>query len=475
MARDYQARCAARLTVPTFLSIDRDVTLNGSETVTVELKPLSFRWVRNNYLTADELELTAVYKDIQVDPRILQYANIEFYLADTYPTGILKKTRENLRFAGTVYRTKMISPEADGWRVEFRAYDYRFNFINMPVTTPELFPTANETLEQAYVRIQQHVGFHDVEGEVITSSVSNIPVEFRGNADPNKTLGGAVDSIFTILGANMIHKHSKTAWDVWTVLCQAAGGYITFMDVDKVVVQDVESYYADEVAANFEWGSNILSCEMDADSANNTKGLVLRSFNPIAGTYLESFWPPIHSIYRAKKRRVAAQDKIAKSVTDYEVVDCSWVQTQDQLDALAHVAYLERQRENLRGKLTTHEMQVENILGEPFDLLNLRAGDAIRVAVGRNDQEQLILFDGFSARKQYLLTRGYSDEMATLIARSTDGLRNLSAEYHVSSVAIGIDNIGGDDPKYSCDIEFHNIIQLHGDAIVGDKATSLNP
>ena len=108
-------------------------------------------------------------------------------------------------------------------------------------------------------------------------------------------------------------------------------------------------------------------------------------------------------------------------------------------------------------------MAVETEQGWRYSLLNLKAGDTVRVEIEPEQKQTLAALDSDAKRIEYLLERGYEDSAAQLIVANMKNFADLDARFLTKSVTINFetDESGGD---FSIDIGYINRIQIDGSA-----------
>ena len=114
-------------------------------------------------------------------------------------------------------------------------------------------------------------------------------------------------------------------------------------------------------------------------------------------------------------------------------------------------------------QLTTVEMFVDTVSEQSFDLLNLIAGDAIRVEFAEGEKEQLASIPSEHDRIAYLVERGYSEGIGTLMAKNVARLPHLKPEFVVRRATVDFQT-DGTDGAFEVQINYANRVQIAGNA-----------
>lgn len=406
------------------------------------------RVTRNDFNQADEASIEIPYNQAPVDPRLLSNAILYVYMGNAPGTGPWQPTPSDLRFVGIVNSVER-NLDDQNKRISIKALDYTTLFLSMkpyPVATGA--PTFSQSLRQAWATICDHTGFYDftsAEGK-ITSSVSDLRTNIKGIPDDDvldRPLGDAVLSRIANLGAVQI-PHEADGWAAWRA-CVDPLGLLTWIDGDTCFVAQAPDYYSAKNPAVFQWGANVKMVNESRDVANlNGKGIHLTSFDPITGKTLESFFPDRDDSRVVKKRLNATKKQGAPGlapVTDYEHQTYPYHCTQDSLDAVAERVWEERSRQELEGRLSTSKMTVKAQNGDTdVDVLALKHGDQIVVALDQYALDEMRKLPTTFARSYYLLTRGFSASVAALIARDQGYLSRLLPTFVIKESTVDYDS-----------------------------------
>lgn len=457
MIRTHKVRAKLRLDVPKF----------GSRTEGVVLEPpvLEAKWTRNNHLIADELTVTIGWREGGVDPRAIKNARCLFWFFDEALEEF--DTTKHLRFTGICKKAKRRLSDS-GWVVEMTFHDYTTLFIaNKPMKTSGM-PEYSDTLRQIWERICDHTGWHDPANNKIVSSVEALKkgLIFEDPDLETKALGAIVNQRFHS-AAKPTPKSRASSWDVWQ-WCVGALGLISYIDRDTCVVSRVSGHYGENSAARAIYGESIYSFEESVDTDITTKGILLKSLDPLTGRTMEAFYPkPGDERIKTRRGAVGKKSEGGAEVTanevsgEYEEYNRFDITDQTALEIAAEQAYEERSLQEMEGSFHTAETTLVGIDGLDVDLFDLHAGDAIRVEM-RSDlkdwlagvAEESTWGDAAPGQIKYLVDQfGYDEDMARLIVMNINADILQTPVFHIKSIEV---DYGPE--KFDVEVKFHNLI-----------------
>ncbi len=467
----YRPRHYATITVPVFEANSALAALaHGSDTVTIPLVIKTSRLVRNNHMHADELFLTCEWRDVGVDPRFLKSCTVDFFICDAGESGILLPSLANEEFTGVCTNVSRVARMDGGFEVSLQFHDYTSFFLAAKPFETDGIPDFGATLTDAWKLICDFTGWKNQDGEII-SSVERLRdrLEFRGGVDPTQALGKkAVLPVVQKLGSiSETTKDSKSAWDVWQYCCNILG-LITFIEGDKCIVTTALEHFSTgediHLIGNpaMVWGQNIAEFEEHVSSANNMKGICLTSFDPIRGTVLESFYPgaesPLIHIKRSKAKKKGSPAPLELKTSDYTYFPYNFATTQDALDGASKRVWEEFSRQDMTGKIVTHEMSVNSPDGKAINLLKLKSGDPIRIEIERGVREKLSSDSDDSSKLRYLVNDlGYNEQIARLLVANADALDTLTSDFVTQTATINLS-----DTAFSVEIAYCSYISAKG-------------
>jgi hypothetical protein len=451
----YRPRTLALLAVPRLGTREQRIRQERStEVISVPARPIGVRIERNDHNTADSCDLTLDWSEAGVDPRLLDDATVEVHIANADHRGNWTPSPETCRFIGVVKEVNAARSADDAATVELSCVDYTTLFLEAKPFGSLGIPAYSQRLDEAWRTIVSQTPGADVLATRLTlEGLATFP-----------DLGTAVSERFRKL-AKVPTEPETDAWAVWQQ-CVGMLGLISFMHADRCVVTTATNYYSDADPPMLIYGRNLLSWQESRISALSRKGVGITSFDPLTQTTLEALWPPIGDgrvkRKRAKAKKVQSQETV-RTNEDRDYFAVPGVTNQELLVEVAKRAWEERSRQELSGRIATHELAVRTESGKRFDLLNIRAGDSIRVQVEPENQQLLSSLATDSERITFLQARGYGREIAGLLVRNMKEFSRLSAKYLVKRAQIDLQD-DGDDGSFEIAIEYVNRIEIDGSA-----------
>lgn len=478
----YRPSMAARLFVPRAGDLSARAQQSATDDVfELQVRPLRARLVSNNYREADELELTLLHDEAGMDPRFEGSAEVYFYLADSADDGTFTPGGQNQRFVGIVRNVDRDFDPSLGKIVRVTAHDYTTLFLEDKSFAPSGIPDFTQTLRSAWERVCDNTGYWDFSGGTPkkVSTVQALKPRLQLiNVNESVTLGDAVPARIAKLGKLQVHGKAD-AWAVWVHAVESLG-LITFIRGDRCIVTNASDFYTSDDPPRFIAGTNVTDLKEGRDLGSlSAKPVCVRSFDPLAGKTLEAFYPPPDTAPKKKKIAASANgQQVAVHAQDYELFDLPFaVASQAVLERIAERAWLERSREELRGRMRVVDMFVDTVNGLPFDVLKLQAGDAVNVEIDREALGMIQKLPTVGQRAAFLRDCGYSAQMTQYIVNNLDALVRVTPQFLVHSVETSIElpNGFGSDGTYETSIEFMNRIDVSGAATTNDVTGTKQP
>ncbi len=448
-ANYYRPKIFASVDIPIFAEDHlASVASHGADSRTINLPITDCKLERNNFHTADKAEVKCLIKDIGIDLRAVHSGVLRVWFQDVLPTGQLDMGQRP-DFIGVV--SDVTTSRGDDATCTIVALDYSSLFIAHKTPLGKHLPSYGLTLREGWRRLCAGVGYVQPDGEVI-SSVEALSDRIRFGPEVNQDIqiGKYVDEFTRKHG--LVTERSD-AWATWSQIVSDCG-LVCWIDGDEMVIKTSAEQWDSKSSPRLIYGENISHVEMHVDNSRQNKGVLVSSYNARTGRVLEAYYPPLKAAKtKAVKRTTAAtKTKPARVVKalEYERFDLSGIHFTDGLQIAAERVYFERARQELRGILETSEMQISGV-----SVLDLRAGDNIRVEVDGNVNETVNAMGPEGARRYLVRERGYSPAVADLIIQSAKGLAKLGSNYHVTEVEISLS-----PSEYSCRIGFCNLIEI---------------
>ena len=414
---------------------------------------------RNDHNHADELSVTTDVRDAGIDPRLLSNAIVTFWMGNANDDSSWEPSDADRRFVGIVTGIER-SLGGGQSSVEISALDYTSLLIDSKPYPPQGVPTYTMDLKEAWEMICDHAGGRDVEGNWFRS------VEFlRDKLEP---LGVEPwpPKLSAVLSrrlekASVKSNHTTDAWAVWQ-RCVGMLGLVSWIDRDKVIVATATNLYSGEDPAVLRWGKNITSIREKRNCAIAGKKIALKSYNPLDGSVLTAFYPAPKAP-TAKRTKTGKPGKSSGQQEHFDVFEANGITDQTALDTLCRRVYEERSRQELEGTLVTSELWVDRVSGDTASLLDLRSGEDVRVELDRDTLDGMLDLQSEQERVSYLVDRGLSDGIATVLARGVQDRDRLTATFHTKSVrtSIEVDQSGG---SVDIEVSYCNRIEVSGDA-----------
>jgi len=453
----YRPRMAASLVVPVMgTRAERIEQAASSEAIQLLVNPKRIRISRNDHNHADECEVTLDWTELGVDPRMLDHGVLAAYIENADDSGIWNAGRHNCRFIGIIEHIDRSGDLDSPMQVSLKALDYTKLFLSAKPFGSSGIPDYSQTLQDAWRRVCEQTPGAEILADrlVLDIGIGETTVT---------TLGAAVAERFRKLGKVPTHPDTD-AWAVWQQ-CVGMLGLISYIDLDECYVTTATNLYTEGDAPRLVWGRNITSLKESRASQVAGKGIGLTSFDPLTGTTLEAYYPPIGDprINRKRAKATKVNEAALRKAEDREYLSFPGVSQQDVLEKIAQRVWEERSRQELEGSARTVEMWTERVNSKKqFDLLDLRAGDSVRIEFDPQDKQILTRLPTRGAQLRFLTQRGYSDDTAKLIVANIDEFARLEPTFLTKDVSIELE-VDGDGGSFGIEINFINRIQVSGD------------
>ncbi|MEZ4225954.1 MAG: hypothetical protein R3B13_33710 [Polyangiaceae bacterium] len=445
---------AAQFTVPVLgTRAQRIQQAASTQAISVAVAPRRIAIERNDHNHADACEVTLDWTDATLDPRMLDNGVVSAFIDDANDSGFWEPRHFNCRFIGLVKDTDRDAPAVDEpLVVTVSAIDYTDLFLKAKPFGSKGIPHLSQSLQEAWETvISQTPG-----AEALAKQI-----EFQ-DVSPGVQVGSAVSERFRKL-ARVPAKPGTDAWAVWQQ-CVGMLGLISYFELDTCIVTTATNLYTELDPPVLTWGDTLVSLKESRQEKLARKAVGITSFDSESGATLEAFYPPIADS-RVKRKRARAKkilsDEAMRQGEERDWFSYPGISDQQVLDALAQRVYEERGRQELQGRGRTAEMRVPTVSGASFDLLNLKAGDSVRIQFAENERQTLLRLPTDGARVRYLVNRGADEATAQLLAANIREFAQLESTFLVRSVRIEFE-IDDDSGSFWIDVEFINRIQVDG-------------
>jgi len=455
----YRPRFGMKMTVPLLGDArGRKAAEELDTTWTIEVPCKKVEIISTDHNHCDEAHVTAAFRDIGTDVRLLTNATATVHIINADPSGRWEMTPANAAFAGVLTRPQRSGDSESGLDVELEFLDYTRLFLKAKPFGQKGIPDFSQTLSEAWKRIvSQTPGAEALSDTLVLQGITGDP-----------KLSDAVAKRF----AKFSKVPTKPRCDAWAVWKTTVGmlGLVTYIHLDKCIVTTATNYWTRSDPPRFIWGQNIKHIEESRDEVYR-KGICMTSYDPITMRTVEGFYPPVGD-KSIRKKNVSPKrlgDQNAVLLAEEREYFQSPLPTTDKkvLEKVAQAVYEERSRQELQGTLETKEMVLQTMRSHDFDIVRLKAGDSIRVEFKAEDLEMLQAYAGsggtVEAMAGYLKGIGYSPTMAELLARNAKSLSSLDPTFLVkrSEVRIETDEEGG---TFSARVTYCNRLLVSGDA-----------
>lgn len=437
---------------------ERSAQAESQEAIELIVRPRRVRIESNDHNHADALSLTCDWTETGVDPRLLDDGVVTLYLGQADQFDEWTPGPADLRFIGLVKDIEASRETDSAPQVTIDALDYTTLFLE----TEKGFgssgiPDFSQTLDEAWRRIvSQTPGAEVLADRLVFDGVA-------GGA--SLRLKDAVSERFAKLSARVPISPGADAWAVWQ---QTVGmlGLMSYIRADECVVTTARNLYTELDPPVLVWGENIRSWTESRHGGLARKGVAVTSYDPVTARTIEAFYPPIGDD-RIRRKRAGARKKNSSATMlrgeDREYFTFHGITNPDALESFAERVYEERSRQELEGKIVTHEMECVTASGEAFDLLKLRAGDSLKIEIDQRDRMLLTALPTDGARIRYLQQRGYSADVASLLVANMSEFFALEAKFFVKSVSTELE-LTPEGGTFELSVDYCNRIQIDGSA-----------
>jgi hypothetical protein len=466
-ARYYRPRMMAQLTIPVAgTRAERINQAKSSSSITLPLVPIRARLESNDHNTADRCTVTCDWTAAGVDPRMLEDGVLQLHIGNADEFGYWTPDRSNCRFIGMIKEVSADRRVEEPGTVTLECVDYTDLFLLAKPFGSAGVPRYEQTIDDAWrTIISQTPG-----AEALADAL-----RYEGGAQglvidgiENTPIGLAVSERFRKLAKVPVHPDGD-AWACWQQ-CVGALGLISYIRLDECVLTTATNYYTERDAPRLVWGHNIESWTETRLSSIAKTGIALTSFDPITQRTIEAYWPPLGDDRVKRKRgqakKVSGEDELRqRERRDY--FSFPGVTNPEALIEIAKRVWEERSRQELEGRVSTAEMTVETESGADFDLLSLGAGATVEVRVLPEHRQLLAALPSDSARVQYLLQRGYTEQVANLITKNMANFADLGAKFHTRKVVTELEFNPEGGGSFSVEVDYVNRIVVDGSTDAG--------
>lgn len=470
----------------------------------------------NSYKEADTFEADIDYKNFPFDPRIIRACGVSIFLEDKEQLFDLEQGRrldtivpkkENIVFQGFV-DTDRIQLSDDSRMVRLEGRDFTSLLIDR-----EYFGDTIDTaqpLDKIIRQLLDELPQTKIKPEEPGSGLLVDPQVYddKGNKETLPTLA-EINGSRDALAAQKNTRRKRSYWDHIQELVENSG-LIAYIAIDRLVITKPRNLYNRNNAKVFIYGRNVKSLEFSR-KLGRQKGFNVRvvSLNVEKKDVLEAKIPeeateewcksigikrePIqiptlraHGPSAAQSastgntegksvplnNTTGAQTETTPEIAPYFTFRIKDVADKDHLVKIGEKIFEELGRQQIEGKLTTHEMLISTkVKGSPFPVTQFRVGTPIEVTIDQGDvagvqaivhggkivndpkEQQNTLETKQSRIAAFLKRRGYNEKIADAFAIS---LTKFDTPFFTKSVEFSLDQ----DSGFTLDLDFINFIEI---------------
>jgi hypothetical protein len=462
----YRARATAILSVTAIgSSAQKKAAATSDDLFDIPLRCQSVAWEREDHNRADRVAISAEWYDAGMDPRALANAAIKVYIGQANDRDLFTPTDDNERFRGIVTEVKRASSADGRLTVELVAHDLTSLFLRTKPFRENGVPSLSMTLSDAWRLICDYTGWYDHQGKTFISTATALKdhLVFRGAAKDvqlSKSAAPRFANLAKVMPAGM-GAGETDAWAVWKQ-CVGMVGFLTYIDRGDCIVTTATDFYSSKNPVRFIYGQNVLEHEESRDCTRTRVGIGLISFDPISGKTIETFWPPL--TYKPIKGKFATSGvKGVSDVSKYEIFPAPpGVTNEDDLLDANKYAWEEISRQELRGGVTTTYMELPRFDGSMVDIMSVMPGDAVSVEFDAGLKSEILKQQSQGDRIIYLVSNGYSQATAQLMAANVDDLTKLKSECSVVRVGVAFE-ASDEGGKFEVNVGYNARLQDTGD------------
>lgn len=432
---------AALVLKPMFDGFERgardDIEVSEADRVTVIARDV--RVEINDYTQANQFDCEIEYKEFPFDPRTIRAMVVSVHIDNILrlqdgpnPTRI-KPTQENAVFVGYVDEAE-IDFDNSSRVVKLKGRDQTALFLDTNVLRP--VPTIfkdplNVTLQQV---LNQNRIFNRIRIVKRFEGAWPNPAKFTDNNDSN--------------AAGVNPKKGENYWELINRIVSQQG-LVAYMEINNLIIARPRNLFNEPDRTYMIYGYNVskLSFKRRIGKA--------KDFNVLALSYTgkqkiqvsipaQANDPFLKNRYGNKPIMVPQLDengkKIGEKIAEPIAFAVKEVSDKNQLISIAEGIFYEASRQQIEGRLETFEMELPrtnatdsgprnqkipvwgntmvNVDGNNIRVPNIRIGTPINIVIDQQDFRRIESVADFGARKQYLLLRGYEENVAIKFAET---------------------------------------------------------
>ncbi len=433
----------------------------------------------NDYTEADIFNCEFDYQNFPFDPRCIRSLGITIHMDDR--TKVFKgselytiepldispileedktddKKKSNIVFMGFADEESIDLDETDRVvRIEGR--DYTGLLLDLPWTgkvldtSKPIGPLISEILKQN----ESTANIELFSKYSIDSSGSDLPV-----------LKSFAPNLASMAG-NKNSKKNKSTWDMIKNIVDAAA-LICYIEIDRLVITSPRNLYSGSKVYNFIYGKNIQSLSFSR-KLGRQKGIniLVRSINqkranPVIkveipkeanSDWLKELNLPKNAAgnYEQVIKGLDKDGKPTEKAAPYLPFNIADIEKKENLILRGQNIWEEIGRQQIDGELKTKDMRYIGKDDEEFNMLKIRNGTPVEIAIDQGDMKGLEGESSIPKKTQFLIERGYDRDVANAFATT---FKKFGTKFYTKSVEFTINK----DDGFSMSLEFLNFIEI---------------
>jgi hypothetical protein len=409
---------------------------SDSEPTIVQVIPRSAQVYLNGYKEADTWELEFDAKALPISPDLIRSLAAEIYIFDSGSTGSdlsAFATDEHRLVTGLADNAEMsYGKEGRVFRVDGR--DYTGLLLDRQWDPKVKVPSGVLLTKAVQKLVDDGVGAAKHGGRTLTVKwVSDDPIPVVGaTSTKTKKNGQPV-------------KDGSSFWDVIYRLVLREGK-IVFVRGFEVVITDPQTMTLQSAAqtAKVAYGRNLSTLKVERKlGKEKTPQCKVVSYDPTTRTAISAVFP---------ERKDPVKTGVGTNKEEVQVFTVRGIQDRTALKKHAEAMYNNLARAEAKAQFTTKSLT--DLSEVEVSLLRLRAGQPISVSFDPFNVELLEEMPTADQRYRYLLTQGYSSQVAALVADSYELVDQFRRPLYVREVGVSWSHQEG----ITLDIEAMNFV-----------------
>ena len=385
----------------------------------IEVIPKDCRVSLNNYKEADTFDMEFDGKLLPISPEQLRSAAVQiyFYGLDNLNASEMESTApDRVTLAGLIDSAELNASKT-GVTFQVSGRDYTAILIDK-----EWDPTRRVPVGRPLDEVVQGLVDEATQKDKIGRTLN---VVFKGGIESPPTFG-TIHNVKTKKRGFTPAQGGKNYWDVIYNLCMRHG-FIVFVQGFDVVISrpNVLIEEARKSIAKVVYGRNLESLNIERKlGKERVPQIVVRSYDSKTRSVIEGRFP------ESKDKVLTGIGTEKEEVKSYSVPGITNAKI---LKRIAENAYNTLARGEATGRFATKHL---TDLDDEFDLLTLRAGSAVAIGFDPFVPEAILAAMTEGERYSHLVSLGYTDKMAGLIASGFDKINYFRRPFYVREVSL---------------------------------------